>query len=564
MSFRLYHDDVVDVRGVLLGDVFVLQVPFLAESLHGYTDGVVTVLAVDFVDGFGKGGLFLAVDGIEQASLDGIVRTDVPHDDACFLVPESAVGFPTVAQQAYSDGDKLLMVVGGDLQMLGAREVVLRHVLAEAAGIGEYGDGLAYGVLFAELAGALGGKVGYGFFYIGQTVKALGGKASAGADGFLVRQLFDGDAAFALQLFPGAYTGDGHLPTYPTFGFLYKIPCGGDTVIGEFLGVPMADAPYIADGEKAEGFLALFVGVHQAYTFVSLVFLGKLGGHLGECLGGSDTQRDGDARALGDGLDHQLAIPDEVSAVAHTAEVEEGFIYGIDVEPWSVSGKQGHHPAAHVAVEVVVGREDSHIVLLQTFLYLIEGFAHLDAQCLALFAARNDAAVVVAEDNHGLVPQIGMEHPLARTVEIVAVGQSEEFHRPLAMKFLDGVGEHSPDDEIIVGGHFDGREAFVVGDEPRTLVGLVHLELLEGEFTIHVCHHEIAVVHFERLVDDDDVAVADACILERIARHFRQERTLLVADNLLVQVDAFCHIVLARTGKPCLDASVHKRQLQNA
>ena len=100
--------------------------------------------------------------------------------------------------------------------MQGARDIILRYVCTEAAGVGKYRNGLAYGVLLPELAGTLGGKIGYGFFYMIQLVQALFGKTSAGADGLLVRKFFDGDAALALEFFPGTDTRNGHFFPYPT------------------------------------------------------------------------------------------------------------------------------------------------------------------------------------------------------------------------------------------------------------------------------------------------------------------------------------------------------------
>ena len=54
-SFRLHHYHVIQIRCILFGEVFILQVPCLLEALHGHPDGVVAVLAVDFIDGFGQG-----------------------------------------------------------------------------------------------------------------------------------------------------------------------------------------------------------------------------------------------------------------------------------------------------------------------------------------------------------------------------------------------------------------------------------------------------------------------------------------------------------------------------
>ena len=61
-------------------------------------------------------------------------------------------------------------------------------------------------------------------------------------------------------------------------------------MISQFLGVPMTDAPYIADFEKSESLFALLVRIDETYAFIAFVFLGKLRSHLGQGLGGSNAQ----------------------------------------------------------------------------------------------------------------------------------------------------------------------------------------------------------------------------------------------------------------------------------
>lgn len=186
-SLHLQDNHIIQVGGILLGDMFTLQLPALVGALHGHTDGVVAVLAVDGFDGLGKGGLFGAVFLVEEVALDGLVTADVPHDDAGLLVPMAVAGFPVVTEQLYGHGHDFLLVVGGHQEVGGVVDVALGQVFTETAGMGKDGEAMAHAVLQAELAGALGGKVGHGFFYGGELVEALLGKRTAGADGFLVR-----------------------------------------------------------------------------------------------------------------------------------------------------------------------------------------------------------------------------------------------------------------------------------------------------------------------------------------------------------------------------------------
>ena len=53
LDFR--YNDIIDIGGVLMGEVFVLQAEAHVGALRGNANGVVTVAAVDFVDSLEKG-----------------------------------------------------------------------------------------------------------------------------------------------------------------------------------------------------------------------------------------------------------------------------------------------------------------------------------------------------------------------------------------------------------------------------------------------------------------------------------------------------------------------------
>ena len=73
---------------------------------------------------------------------------------------------------------------------------------------------------------------------------------------------------------------------------------------------------------------------------------------------------------------------------------------------------------------MVVARAYRNVVALGKIAYLEQRLPHLYAQCLGLVAARHDAAVVVAQHNNGHAVERGIEDPLARNEEIVAVTKS--------------------------------------------------------------------------------------------------------------------------------------------
>jgi len=73
---------------------------------------------------------------------------------------------------------------------------------------------------------------------------------------------------------------------------------------------------------------------------------------------------------------------------------------------------------------MVIGGEYGDIVFLDGMPGLEIGDGHAYTQPPGLIAARDDAAVVVAEYDDGLVPEIGPEDPLAGAVEAIAVDYS--------------------------------------------------------------------------------------------------------------------------------------------
>ena len=83
--------------------------------------------------------------------------------------------------------------------------------------------------------------------------------------------------------------------------------------------------------------------------------------------------------------------------------------------------QHAHHPSAHIAIEVVVAAEHGHTVLLEYILNLVDRASHLDAQRFGFVAAGNDATIVIAQNHDGLVAEVGVEHPFARSIKIIAV-----------------------------------------------------------------------------------------------------------------------------------------------
>ena len=66
--------------------MLVLHAPAVVGKLYGCLNGAVAVFAVQGVDGGSEACLFVAVDGVEEVGLYGVVGADVGDDDSGLLV----------------------------------------------------------------------------------------------------------------------------------------------------------------------------------------------------------------------------------------------------------------------------------------------------------------------------------------------------------------------------------------------------------------------------------------------------------------------------------------------
>ena len=154
---------------------------------------------------------------------------------------------------------------------------------------------MTYTALSAQLLGASHGKVGHGFFYHVFVGNAFVGETATRADALLLGQFVDADTALAIQLFPGSYCGDVEVASHPTLFLVGKLGCCMYSHVFQSAGCLPAYSPYVFYGEEREGLVAPFVGIDDAASLVTLVFLGELGTYLGKCLGLGYSYRNGDA-----------------------------------------------------------------------------------------------------------------------------------------------------------------------------------------------------------------------------------------------------------------------------
>lgn len=107
--------------------------------------------------------------------------------------------------------------------------------------------------------------------------------------------------------------------------------------------------------------------------------------------------------------------------ILHARDVRKLLVDRIDLLPRHERADHRHHAVRHRLIELVVAREHRDAVPLGELPDLKVRDAPRNAERLRLGRLRHDAAVVVREDHHGAAPERGIEHPVHRGIEGVAV-----------------------------------------------------------------------------------------------------------------------------------------------
>ena len=126
---------------------------------------------------------------------------------------------------------------------------------------------------------------------------------------------------------------------------------------------------------------------------------------------------------------------------------------------------------------------------------------------------------------------------------------------------MNAVGNHAPHGEVIFRRNAHGLESGIVRYEPAAFVVVVAAELLDGELSINGSDDDVAVVRFERLVNNYDVAVEHPCVVPAVARHTGIERGLGVRGEFADEVYPLARAVSSGRGETCVDF-LHKLKKQ--
>lgn len=118
---------------------------------------------------------------------------------------------------------------------------------------------------------------------------------------------------------------------------------------------------------------------------------------------------------------------------------------------------------------------------------------------------------------------------------------------------MDGVGDNAPNGEIVVGGNLYLWESGIVRYEPCTCARGVELELFDRVFAVDIRHDEVAILRLKAAVDDDKVAVENACVTHRIAVDMGIESGLGIGREAAGEVDTLARMVGCRRRETCMD-----------
>ena len=249
-----------------------------------------------------------------------------------------------------------------------------------------------------------------------------GRREAAGAHDLLSprRRLLKLDAAAPLEFEPGALEHHAAQAPHDAARHPHEVEHRPHAEGLELGGRPASHAPDLRDGRHRKGLLPArgrkVVPVEDAPE--DGMNLGPVVAELGERLRGRNARTGRNPRPL-EHASPRLAA--ERRKILHARDVRKLLVDRIDLLPRHERADHRHHAVRHRLIELVVAREHRDAVPLGELPDLKVRDAPRNAERLRLGRPRHDAAVVVREDHHGAAPERGIEHPVHRGIEGVAV-----------------------------------------------------------------------------------------------------------------------------------------------
>ncbi len=179
-------------------------------------------------------------------------------------------------------------------------------------------------------------------------------------------------------------------------------------------------------------------------------------------------------------------------------------------------------------------------------------FTHAHAEILGLLGARDDAAIVVREDDDGSAFQARGRRPVHRRRRSCCNRRVRTSVFGTLSWLVQYPGHHAPDSDIRLR---TDRNGWVVG----VFRGQNHAcrclsQSFHGEFTVDHRDHHRAVLTGNRAIDHEQITIMNSSSLHRSSTCSQKEGGCRVGDEFLVQVERAFDVVVGGGGKSGLDS----------
>lgn len=124
------------------------------------------------------------------------------------------------------------------------------------------------------------------------------------------------------------------------------------------------------------------------------------------------------------------------------------------------------------------------------------------------------------------------------------------------------MGHDAPYSEIVALGNFYLGVIIVGWAQEEAFT--TEANIFQGKFALDEAYYYIALTRFQRLIDDNDIALEDFGIDHRIAHYPTIESRRRVANEQLIEIEALSHIILCGARETCVNSAVGERQFHRS
>jgi hypothetical protein len=120
-------------------------------------------------------------------------------------------------------------------------------------------------------------------------------------------------------------------------------------------------------------------------------------------------------------------VPAEQRKLVGRPDIGERLVDGIELEPvcTEILVQHIHHAVRELVIERVIARDDGCVMTFEEFAILKEWCRVRYTEFFHFITSRDDDPVIVGKYDHRAMLQFGIDDPLARGVEVVAVDDGD-------------------------------------------------------------------------------------------------------------------------------------------